>query len=157
MKLVMDGNSSSGTLNKTSKESSAIRKAISYADVFLPNANEARRLADEPELENAVKLLGKLCPVVVVKDGSQGSLAYRKNNIIRVPGISINPIDTTGAGDNFNAGFLCAWLDGQSIETCLKWGNITGGLSTTMLGGTTNKITLEEVKRWFVTEYSLKE
>jgi sugar/nucleoside kinase (ribokinase family) len=62
-------------------------------------------------------------------------------------------IDTTGAGDNFNAGFIFAWLEGQSIETCLKWGNITGGLSTTQLGGTARKITIHEVKESFSRNY----
>jgi sugar/nucleoside kinase (ribokinase family) len=90
--------------------------------------------------------LGDLCPLVVIKDGSNGSLAYENNILHKVPGIPINPIDTTGAGDNFNAGFLRAWLDGQSVDTCLKWGNILGGLSTTELGGTTRKTTIHEVK-----------
>jgi sugar/nucleoside kinase (ribokinase family) len=99
-------------------------------------------------LNLAIRSLGELCPLVVIKDGSNGSFAYSNNELIHVPAISINPFDTTGAGDNFNAGFLYAWLDGQSLETCLKWGNVVGGLSTTAMGGTVRKITCEEVKNY---------
>jgi len=149
MKVVMDGNSSTGNIFDKSRESKAIRKAIKKADVFLPNAQEARRLTGEMDLELAIRKLVDLCPVVVIKDGSNGSLAFSNNILINVPAIPINSIDTTGAGDNFSAGFLRAWLDGHSVDTCLKWGNITGGLSTTELGGTTRKISSDEIKETF--------
>jgi sugar/nucleoside kinase (ribokinase family) len=148
MQLVMDGNSSTGEIIGKTGESDAIRKAIKSVDIFLPNAQEARRLTGEQNLNVAIRQLGELCPLVIIKDGSNGSLAYSNNEIIQVPAISVNPIDTTGAGDNFNAGFLYAWLEGQSIETCLKWGNIVGGLSTTAMGGTIRKITCEEVRNY---------
>ncbi len=148
MQLVMDGNSSSGDLNSKTRESAALRRAIKSVDIFLPNTMEARRLTDEQKLTDAIRQLGELCPLVVVKDGSNGSIACSKQELIQVPAIAVNPLDTTGAGDNFNAGFLFAWLDGQSIENCLKWGNIVGGLSTTAIGGTTCKITCEEVRNY---------
>ena len=148
MHLVMDGNSSTGDITGKTRDSIAIRKAIKNVDIFLPNAQEARRLTGEQNLKAAIRQLGELCPIVVIKDGSNGSLAYSNNEIIQVPAISINPIDTTGAGDNFNAGFLHAWLGGQSIETCMKWGNIVGGLSTTTMGGTTRNISPEEVMNY---------
>jgi len=146
MKLVMDGNSSTGNILDKSSESKAIRKAIKNADIFLPNAQEARRLTGEMDLELAIRKLGELCPLVVVKDGSNGSFAFSNNFLLHIPAIPIKSIDTTGAGDNFSAGFLRAWLDEQSMDTCLKWGNITGGLSTLELGGTTRKISSDEIK-----------
>lgn len=147
MKLVMDGNSSNGDLCAKTRVSSAIRKAIKSTDIFSPNAQEARRLTGEADLSLAIQMLGRFCPLVVVKDGPNGSHAYTKDTLIHIPAIPINPIDTTGAGENFNAGFLYAWLDHQPLETCLKWGNITGGLSTTELGGTTRKISIDLVKK----------
>ena len=121
MKLFMDGNSSIGNIYSNSRESNAIRKAIKYANVFLPNANEAKRLTGNTNLELVLQQLGDICPCVVIKDGSNGSHAYTHNHLFHVPAIPVNAIDTTGAGDNFNAGFLYAWLDGQPIDTCLKW------------------------------------
>jgi sugar/nucleoside kinase (ribokinase family) len=150
MTLVMDGNSSIGDTIGNSKQSKAIRKAIKSVDIFLPNAREARRLTGEQELPLAIQFLGELCPLVVVKDGANGSWAFTDQRLIHIPAISVEPIDTTGAGDNFNAGFLYAWLDGQSIDNCLKWGNIVGGLSTTVLGGTVRKITCDEVRKYLV-------
>jgi sugar/nucleoside kinase (ribokinase family) len=153
MKLVMDGNSSCGDILGKTRESAAIRKALNHTDVFLPNAQEAKRLTGESNLELAIQWLGEFCPLVVVKDGPNGSIAYTNNTCLHVPGIQVKNIDTTGAGDNFNAGFLRAWLDGQSIEMCLKWGNIVGGLSTTEIGGTTRKITPELVKETLLKAY----
>jgi sugar/nucleoside kinase (ribokinase family) len=153
MKLMMDGNSSSGTIIGNSRQSKAIRNAIKNADVFLPNAKEARRLTGEDDLEQAIYKLAVLCPQVVIKDGKKGSLAYTNNELKRMPGISINTVDTTGAGDNFNAGFIYAWLNHYPIDTCLQFGNITGGLSTMELGGTTRKVTIAEVMNVLASQY----
>jgi hypothetical protein len=148
MTLVMDGNSSVGDTLGESRESKAIRKAIKSLDIFLPNAREARRLTGEHELPLAIQFLGQLCPLVVVKDGANGSWAFSNQKLIHIPAIPVDPVDTTGAGDNFNAGFLNAWLDGQSLENCLKWGNIVGGLSTTVMGGTIRRTTCDEVRKY---------
>jgi sugar/nucleoside kinase (ribokinase family) len=148
MKIVMDGNSSNGILMGNSKQAKAIKRAIKSSDIFLPNAQEAKRLTNEASIEAAVHRLGELCATVVVKDGSNGSFCMNKGQIKHVPALQIEAIDTTGAGDSFNAGFLRAWLDKLPIEECLRWGNIVGGLSTTEMGGTTRKVTLDELKKY---------
>lgn len=148
MILVMDGNSSTGDMVGNSNDCKSIRNAINSVDIFLPNALEARRITGEQDLQAAIRNLGQLCPVVVVKDGSNGSYSYMDGQIRYEKAISVKPIDTTGAGDNFNAGFLRAWLDGCTIETCQKWGNIVGGLSITESGGTTRKTTIEDVRAY---------
>jgi sugar/nucleoside kinase (ribokinase family) len=148
MKIVMDGNSSSGDLLGNTKQARSIKSSIKSSDIFLPNAQEAKRLTNETELEAAIYRLGELCQIVVVKDGSNGSFGLENGRLIHAPAIQIEPKDTTGAGDNFNAGFLYAWLNKQPIEVCLQWGNIVGGLSTTELGGTTRKITCDEVSKY---------
>ncbi len=148
MKLFMDSNLAEGNTLGKDKESKSIIKAIRNTDVFLPNAQEARNLTGESELELAMRKLGELCPVVVIKDGANGAYGFDGKEITHVKAISVEPTDTTGAGDNFSAGFVCAWLEGLPIKTCLKWGNIMGGLSATVLGGTTRKITRDEVKKY---------
>ncbi len=148
MTLVMDGNSSNGDILGETSLCKSIRHAIKSVDIFLPNAQEARRLTGETNLEEAMHMLGGLCPVVVIKDGSSGSYSYANGQIIHEPAIRVDPVDTTGAGDNFNAGFIHAWLDGCLLDTCQKWGNIVGGLSTTELGGTTRKITSDQVRMY---------
>jgi sugar/nucleoside kinase (ribokinase family) len=55
---------------------------------------------------------------------------------MRVPGLSVRPVDTIGAGDSFNAGFLAAWLSGCTVEESARAGNITGAFATQRAGGT---------------------
>jgi len=144
MKIVMDGNSGS----EVTLQNPNVRKAVRSVDVLLPNAKEARNLTGEDDLMKALKTLGGLCPLVVVKDGGRGAYACQGNEILHAEAIAITPFETTGAGDCFNAGFLKAWLDGLPVQECLRWGNITGGLSTLAPGGTGKVVTIEEVKKW---------
>jgi sugar/nucleoside kinase (ribokinase family) len=144
MKIVMDGNSGS----EVTLQNPSVRKAVRSVDVLLPNAKEARNLTGEDDLMKALKTLGGLCPLVVVKDGGRGAYACQGNEILHAEAIAITPFETTGAGDCFNAGFLKAWLDGLPVQECLRWGNITGGLSTLAAGGTGKVVTIEEVRKW---------
>jgi sugar/nucleoside kinase (ribokinase family) len=144
MKIVMDGNSGSDVTLKNN----SVRKAARSVDVLLPNAREARNLTGEDDLVKAIMTLGRLCPLVVVKDGGRGAYACVENEILHAEAIAITPIETTGAGDCFNAGFLKAWLDNLPVQECLRWGNIVGGLSTLAPGGTGKPVTVEEVKKW---------
>jgi sugar/nucleoside kinase (ribokinase family) len=58
----------------------------------------------------------------------------------------VDPIDTTGAGDAFDAGFLRAWLDGADLGDCLELGVVCGGLSTRATGGVDAQPTLAEAR-----------
>ena len=142
MKLVMDGNSG----NEATLDDPAVRRAVASVDVLLPNADETRRMTGYSDLTKAIRELGKLCRLVIVKDGPHGSHACLNGETIHVPAYPVEPLDTTGAGDAFNAGFLKAWLDDQPLETCLRWGNLVGALSTQGHGGTGRTITSQEVE-----------
>jgi sugar/nucleoside kinase (ribokinase family) len=145
MKIIMDGNSSQRTLDDTPQ----LRKALLRIDLFLPNAAEASRITGKENIEDELKVLAKFCPLVVIKDGANGSYAIADDQIYHSSAIPVNPVDTTGAGDCFNAGFIKAWFEGYGIEDCLKWGNIVGGLSTLAEGGTTQIIRTEDVLEWY--------
>jgi sugar/nucleoside kinase (ribokinase family) len=144
IKLVMDANSP----QDIKLDNPAVRKVIKNIEILLPNAREIREMTGEADLEKAMRQIGKLCPLVVVKDGSHGSYACEKDQIYYASPIQITPLDTTGAGDCFNAGFIKAWLDGRPITDCLRWGNIVGGLSTLARGGTGYVVTEKEVDNW---------
>ena len=58
----------------------------------------------------------------------------------------VQPVDTTGAGDSFNAGFLHAWLDGRDLRQCLPWGAACGSLSTRGVGGWERQADAREVE-----------
>jgi sugar/nucleoside kinase (ribokinase family) len=144
MKLVMDGNSSA----EVRLTHDSVCRAIGSVDVFTPNAAEARRITGQADLDQAMRTLAELCPLVVVKDGACGAYAGAGSRVIHAPAIPVTPVDTTGAGDCFNAGFLAAWLDGLPLEECLRWGNVVGGLSTLSHGGTGRAVTRSDVEAW---------
>ncbi len=141
--LVMDGNSSEGTL-----EDRDIQRALRQVDIFMPNACEARRLTGKTDIVDCLKVLGQYSPIVVIKDGAQGAYAIQAEQVYHVPCIPVKCMDTTGAGDCFDAGFMKAYLDGLDLKECLQWGNITGGLSTQALGGTGYRISPAEVQKY---------
>jgi sugar/nucleoside kinase (ribokinase family) len=111
-------------------------EVLAYVDIFLPNEREACKAAGTADLEVAVRKLSKLVPLVVVKLGKKGSLAQRGSERLSAPSQEVVPVDTVGAGDSFDAGFLYEYVRGANIETCLASGNAAGALSTTRPGGT---------------------
>jgi sugar/nucleoside kinase (ribokinase family) len=146
MKIVMDCQFTAHTLADP-----GVRRALQHADVFIPNALEAKMLTGTASVEEALNLLGELCPLVVIKDGSRGAHARHQGQTHHAPAIPIKVADTTGAGDSFAAGFLKAWLDNKPLPECLQWGNICGGLSATARGGATAAPTLAQVEAWLKT------
>jgi sugar/nucleoside kinase (ribokinase family) len=64
---------------------------------------------------------------------------------LNVPAYSVKAIDSTGAGDSFDAGFLHAWLREMPWIDCMRWGSACGSLSTRGIGGTTQQATVDEV------------
>ena len=124
---------------------------LAYLDVFLPNAAEAvaiaRALGGEPEdAESAARLLAGRGPLVAVKDGAAGAFAVTGDRLVRAPGLTIDVVDTTGAGDSFDAGFLAAWLQGLDLAAAVRWGTAAGSLSTRGAGGTGGQATRGELE-----------
>ncbi len=126
------------------------------SDLFFPNAAEARRIAGIEDVDEAALALAARGaigrtdggPTVAVKLGAAGALACRAGEpIVRVPAMRTEPIDTTGAGDSFNAGFLRAWLDGVDLRGCLELGAVCGALSTRQAGGVEGQASLAEARR----------
>jgi sugar/nucleoside kinase (ribokinase family) len=115
---------------------SVLDEILPMVDVFLPNEDEACRVARKPSIEEALDILAARTPLIAVKCGARGALVQQGTRRFHVPGVLVTPVDTIGAGDSFNAGFLAAWLRGASPEICARAGNIAGALSTQRPGGT---------------------
>lgn len=115
-------------------------------DVLLPNAQEAQRLAGEDAVEAAARRLAASGPLVVVKLGADGALAAGDGGVVRVRAPRVEPIDATGAGDSFDAGFLAARLAGEDLAGALALGCACGALSTRAAGGTAGQPTLAEAR-----------
>jgi sugar/nucleoside kinase (ribokinase family) len=85
---------------------------------------------------------------LVVKLGSRGAVAVdAERRPVRSAGMKVQAVDTTGAGDAFNGGFLYAWMQGAALQECLRAGNICGALSTRVAGGSPGAPTAAEFKR----------
>jgi len=104
-------------------------------DILLPNEDELLRIADATTTDQALDKLGSRVPLIVVKCGARGALVQRGEQRQWVPPIVIEPVDTIGAGDSFNAGFLNVWLQGENPIIAAAMGNLTGALSTLRPGG----------------------
>lgn len=123
-----------------------IREVLQFVDVLLPNEQEAVHISGRQSTEDALAELGETCEVVVIKLGSRGAVCRVEDKIIRTGTYTVDPVDTTGAGDSFNAGFLFEWLRGSDIEQCLTTGTACGALATTKLGGSTASPTVGELQ-----------
>jgi sugar/nucleoside kinase (ribokinase family) len=124
---------------------SDLRELLPLVDVLLPNEVELTAIAGVPNREDALRALHTDRTTVVAKIGADGSMAIDNGRIVQVAPPPILGVDTTGAGDSFNAGFLHAWLDRQPLQTCLRAGVACGSLSTRALGGTTAQPTGDEL------------
>jgi len=123
-------------------------KLLRHTDIFLPNQNEALAVSGAPTLEAALHFLGKKCQAVAIKCGRDGALARRADEIARAPAVPVQVVDTVGAGDSFDAGFLCGWLNGWSLERTLALAAACGSLTTRAAGGTSAQPTLDEAMRY---------
>jgi sugar/nucleoside kinase (ribokinase family) len=110
------------------------REMLRAVDVLMLNVSEAMQISGASDRDAAGMALAELTPLVVLKSGADGAYAYSDSGITHSPGLAVNVIDTTGAGDCFNAGFIAAHLRRETLESCLQLGNICGGLSTTAHG-----------------------
>ncbi len=112
-----------------------VREILGQLDMFLPNAVEAQRLTGKESVNEAAALLAELVPLLVIKDGAQGAQCWWRGRCYHAPALPCDPVDTTGAGDVFNAAFIAAHLDGATPEVCLRHGTVAGSLSTQGYGG----------------------
>jgi hypothetical protein len=130
-----------------------VREIVSQVDIFMPNATEVQRLTRMPPLEMppfeaALERLTACVAHLVVKEGANGASAYVRGERFHAPALPITPVDTTGAGDVFNAGYLAAYLQGEPPAECLRWGNFCGGRSTLGIGGLSTAPTLHDLRAW---------
>ncbi|KRA43110.1 carbohydrate kinase family protein [Devosia sp. Root635] len=114
----------------------ALLAACAGVDVFLPNAEEALAITGTGTVEDAIAILEDAFPVVAIKLGPDGAMLSVGGWRFARPAPSVTVVDTTGAGDAFNAGLLDAWLDGLRAELCLDAAIMAGSLSVQAVGGT---------------------
>ena len=131
---------------------SGVEGMLANVDVLLPNRTEALEIAArvtghaivDPVAAGAV--LASRGAVVVIKDGRRGALlVHPDGSVVRNVGTPVDAVDTTGAGDTFNAGYLDALLRELPEPECLRRAVLAGGISTSAIGGTAGQPTLDQL------------
>jgi sugar/nucleoside kinase (ribokinase family) len=107
-----------------------LRRLASEVDVFLPNHDEALAITGQPDLPSAAQALLDLgAATVIIKAGEAGSLALQGGqSVVRQPAIPVHALDTTGAGDSFNAGVMFGLARGWNMERLLQFSNAVAGI-----------------------------
>jgi len=119
---------------------------LSAIDIFFPSQPEAALLTSETDLERILQCFRHAgVNRVALKLGSEGAALLWDGKTYFAGPHPVTPVETTGAGDCFNAGFLYAWLRGESPEMCLHKANICGALSTEACGGIEGFPSLERI------------
>ena len=130
----------------TERWDGGLRNTLRLTDVFLPNEAELHAIAGTADTEAALTRLAGSKQTVAAKLGEQGGIARRGTTVARAPALPVRVIDTTGAGDSFDAGFIYGFLQGWDLEATLRLACACGSLSTRAAGGTAAQPTLAEAR-----------
>jgi len=126
----------------------ALSELLPLLDVFLPNALEACAISGAATPQQALQRFANGATRTVIKCGAEGAITLGDDGeVLSVPAIRVDAVDSTGAGDSFDAGFLHAWRRGRPLRECLRWGAACGGLSTRGVGGTAAQADEADVRR----------
>jgi sugar/nucleoside kinase (ribokinase family) len=122
-------------------------KLLPHVDVFMPNIKELNALTKTKGLDQGLDALKSFANIVVVKNGSEGAYLWdRKELIHQPPFLNKEVVDSIGAGDSFDSGFIHKYLQKRPLRECLEFGALTGAINTTRSGGTTAFENLNLVK-----------
>lgn len=125
-----------------------INSLLSYTDLFIPSEEEAMHIYSVDHVNGVFEQLPSTAGIVAIKQGSKGAtLRALDGSVCSAAPYSVSPVDTTGAGDCFNAGMIRGFLQGLRGEELLRYANACGALSTLGVGGTGNLPTVSAVAR----------
>lgn len=123
-----------------------IDEILDNVDIFLPNEKEARHITKSENVTSALRILSAKVPVVVIKCGERGAAGRRKDDVVWEKPIRIESIDTTGAGDSFDAGFVYYFLHKKRpFDVSVRFATALGTLSCLYIGGAERKIDESDV------------
>lgn len=128
-----------------------------YCDIVFANSEEARYLFDNYDAYECCKSMSKLCHTAVVKNGKKGSWVAQDGRIVQISlQGSTNPVDTTGAGDTYAAGFLYGVAKGYSVEDCGEIASYLAGEIISNLGAQFPLSRSQEIRRHLEGKYGKK-
>jgi sugar/nucleoside kinase (ribokinase family) len=114
-----------------------LAEILPFVDLFLPNESELLNLTGRSCLNDALDQIAPYANSIVVKLGNRGSLSVHQGQRLLLPAfLNAHVVDTIGAGDSFNAGFIHRFIRHDDIESCQRFANLVAAISTTAAGGT---------------------
>ncbi|AZJ18877.1 ribokinase [Bacillus wiedmannii] len=118
---------------------------LEKATYITPNEHECRIVLDDftSPIEG---LLAKYPNKLLITEGSKGVRFHNGTEIVHVPSIAVDVVDTTGAGDTFNGALAVALSEGETLQKAIRFANIAGGLSVTKLGAQGGMPTRDRVR-----------
>ncbi|RXZ78367.1 carbohydrate kinase family protein [Paenibacillaceae bacterium] len=130
--------------------STELKELLRLGDWFTPNLAEALAISGKDRPEEALQMLCELIHTPIVKLGQDGAMFRAEDGIQYVPGTPVkDPVDTTGAGDNFLGGLLTGILKGWEMTDAVRLGNYCGARSVQGIGGNAASPTWEQVSSEF--------
>jgi len=113
-----------------------LRPILDECAILFPGERELQLLTGEEDTDRAVKkaLRGPKMEMVVLKRGSRGATVYSGGTTVEVPVYAVTEVDPTGAGDCFDAGFVCGLLEGRSIMEAAEMASAAGALNAAAFG-----------------------
>ncbi|MBJ8027062.1 ribokinase [Bacillus cereus group sp. N21] len=118
---------------------------LEKATYITPNEHECRIVLDD-FTSPIEELLAKYPNKLLMTEGGKGVRFYNGTEIVHVPSIDVEVVDTTGAGDTFNGALAVALSEGETLQKAIRFANIAGGLSVTKLGAQGGMPTREKVR-----------
>lgn len=127
---------------------------LACADYITPNETELEILTGDLPKNAAVearirRLVGESNRMVIHKRGAEGAFIGTKDGVLPVSGFKVKAVDTTAAGDTFNAGLAVGLAMGKPIEESVRLANAAGALAVTALGAQGCMPTLEMIRERF--------
>jgi sugar/nucleoside kinase (ribokinase family) len=120
-------------------------RLLAECEFLFPNETEALALSTAATLPDALVALAAAGTTPVIKRGAEGAVALRDGRCVSAVGPRAMPVDTVGAGDSFDAGFLADWLDTGDLFRALAAACACGALSTRAGGGTAAQPYADEI------------
>lgn len=114
--------------NIESVPSQTLQAALAVTDLLLPNRREMQAITGIRDVKDGMEVLLGRVPIVALKLGAEGAMLgirdrYPETGRWHAPAVKVAPVDTTGAGDAFNAGLLASFLRGENPANWLRAGN----------------------------------
>lgn len=121
---------------------------LPHCDYALPSVDDMRAIYPGKSAEEIIRHIMGLGPkTVVLKMGAEGCILAEGDRRTHVPSVATNVVDTTGAGDCFNAGFLAGLAEAMSSEAAARLGAACASFCIEAVGGTTGVPDLGKVKQ----------